>query len=340
MPKNRELTPEERCQIITLYKINLKKVDISRQMNIPESTVRAVINRWGDSMKFNSTHRAGRPQKLTEREARRLTLIVKRNRKATLDDIHQDLHLNVHKETIGRKLRNLGLRSRKAIRKPFISKKNAKARKLWSKVHLGWTLKDWKRVIWSDECSIQLWQGSRDRRIRRTTQESAIHVGIAPTIKFGGGCLMIWACFCWDRLGPIISIEGSVNQEKYIEILRDNLLSFWKRMKRLHRSPVFQDDGARAHRAISVSNWKQEHGIRSLSWPAQSPDLNPIENVWSILKERIRKRIPHPTNLQQLDQYIHEEWNQLDPLILRKLIESMSHRNRLVFFAREYQTKY
>src|SRR5215471_4467945 len=122
MPKDRELTPEERCQIITLYKINLKKVDISRQMNIPESTVRAVINRWGDSMKFNSTHRAGRPQKLTEREARRLTLIVKRNRKATLDDIHQDLHLNVHKETIGRKLRNLGLRSRKAIRKPFISK--------------------------------------------------------------------------------------------------------------------------------------------------------------------------------------------------------------------------
>jgi transposase len=309
-------------------------------MNMGESTIRAVINRWADSKKFNSAHRGGRPQKLGEREARRLTLIVKRNRKATLNDIHRDLHLNVHKETVGRKLRKLDLRSRKAIRKPFISKKNAKARRLWSKSRLGWTLKDWKRVIWSDECSIQLWQGSRDRTIRRTMQENPIHVGIAPTIKFGGGSLMIWACFCWDKLGPIVTIEGSVKQEKYIEILGDNLLPFWKRMKRHYRSPMFQDDGARAHRAISVSIWKREHSIRSLSWPAQSPDLNPIENVWSILKEHIRKRIPHPTNLKQLEQYIHEEWNQLDPLILRNLIKSMRRRNRLVYLAKGYQTKY
>jgi transposase len=340
MPRNRELTAEERCQIITLHNINIKNVDIARQMNRGESTIRAVINRWRDSKKFSSAHRSGRPQKLGERDARRLMLIVKRNRKATLEDIHQDLRLNVHKETIGRKLRKLHFRSRKAIRKPFISKKNAKARRLWSKLHLGWTLKDWKRVIWSDECSIQLWQGSRDRRIRRTSQENPIRVGIAPTIKFGGGSLMIWACFCWDKLGPIITIEGSVDQVKYIKILGENLLPFWKRMKRCYRSPIFQDDGARPHRAISVNNWKREHNIRSLSWPAQSPDLNPIENIWSILKERIRKRIPHPTNLKQLEKYVHEEWDQLDPLMLRNLVKSIRRRNRLVFFARGYQSKY
>src|SRR5215813_9171592 len=213
MHKSRELTSEERCQFITMSKLNMKGVDIARQMNLRESTICAVINRWGGSKKYNSAHRGGRPQKLGERETRRLTLIVKRNRKATLNDIHRNLHLNIHKVIIGRKLRNLDFRSRKPIRKPFISKKNAKARKLWSKLHLGWTLKDWKRVIWSDECSIQLWQGSRDRSIRRTRQENPIRHGISPTIKFGGGSLMIWACFCWDRLGPIITIEGSVDQK-------------------------------------------------------------------------------------------------------------------------------
>jgi len=165
-------------------------------------------------------------------------------------------------------------------------------------------------------------------------------IGVAPTIKFGGGSLMIWACFCWDKLGPIITIDGSVNQEKYIEILGDNVLPFWKRMKRRHRSPIFQDDNARAHRAISVSNWKRRQGIRSLAWPAQSPELNPIENLWSILKERIRKRIPHPANVKQLEQYIHEEWNQLDLLILKNLVKSMRRRNRMVFLSKGYQTKY
>jgi len=142
MPKTRELTPEERCQIITMYKVHMKKATIAREMNLGESTVRAVINRWATSKSYNSAKRNGRPQKLGEREARRLTLIVKRNRKAALDDISQELNINVHKETIGKKLRNLGLRSRNAIRKPFISKKNAKARKRWCKSRLGWILKD------------------------------------------------------------------------------------------------------------------------------------------------------------------------------------------------------
>src|SRR5215470_12871068 len=111
-------------------------------------------------------------------------------------------------------------------------------------------------------------------------------------------------------------------------------------MKRRHRNPMFQDDGARAHRATSVSNWKGEHGIRSLAWSAQSPDLNPIENLWSILKDGVRKRIPRPTNIAQLEQYIHEDLNQLDHTVLRNLVRSMRRRNRLVFLAKGYQTKY
>jgi hypothetical protein len=151
---------------------------------------------------------------------------------------------------------------------------------------------------------------------------------------------MVWACFCWDKLGPIIVIDGAVNQQKYIEILEKHLLPFWKRIKRRFRSPIFQDDGAPAHTARSVTTWKVSKGIRTFRWPAQSPDLNPIEHVWQVLKDRIQRRMPRPKNLTELKKCIYEEWGQLDRAILRSLVSSMSHRIRSVTIAKGYQTKY
>jgi len=248
--------------------------------------------------------------------------------------------MNVHKETIGIKLRYLGLRSRKAIRKPFISKKNAKIRLWWSKACIGWTLKDWKRVIWSDECRIELWQGSRDHLVRRTTSESNHPDCIPPTVKHGGCSLMVWACFCWDKIGPIVVIDGNLNHEKYISILTNKQLPFWKQMKRRFRSPIFQDDGARAHTIHAVVNWKRMNAINSFIWPAQSPDLNPIEHLWSFLKQQVKRRKPHPNNLKQLEEYIYEEWKQLDPSMLRNAVLSMPRRIRAVVRSKGYQTKY
>jgi len=53
-----------------------------------------------------------------------------------------------------------------------------------------------------------------------------MNIGIAPTIKFGGGSLMIWAYFCWNKFGPIVTIQGTMNQEKYIKVLQKNLFHF------------------------------------------------------------------------------------------------------------------
>jgi len=53
-----------------------------------------------------------------------------------------------------------------------------------------------------------------------------MNIGIAPMIKFGGGSLMIWAYFCWNELGPIVTIQGTMNQEKYIKVLQNKHLPF------------------------------------------------------------------------------------------------------------------
>jgi transposase len=340
MVKTRELCLAERNQIIGMFRSSMKKSAIAIEMGLGESTVRYVINKWLKSGSVNSAPRRGRPSKLSERDTRRLFQIIKKDRTAELEDIHEKFGKDASKRTIQRKLLSSGIRSRSAVKKPFISKVNAMRRLMWCRGRRGWSLKDWKRVIWSDECKIELWQGSRDRRIRRTSLERFHQGCIAPTVKYGGGSLMVWACFRWDKLGPIVVIDGTMNSQKYMDTLESQLYPFWKRMKRRTQCLWFQDDGAPCHRAGIVKHWKIGRRIRSLLWPAQSPDLNPIEHLWNILKRKIQRRRPLPQNLNQLKDAIYEEWKAIDPSILRKLIISMRCRIRHVIRSNGFQTKY
>ena len=96
---------------------------------------------------------------------------------------------------------------------------------------------------------------------------------------------MIWGCITWHGVGTI-TVNGTINRHKYIEILEDNL---WPVIARHfpNQNFLFQDDNAPKHRAGDVENYKARNHIHSISWPAQSPDLIIIENVWLKLKRRL-----------------------------------------------------
>lgn len=101
---------------------------------------------------------------------------------------------------------------------------------------------------------------------------------------------------------------------------------------------VFQQDNDPKHTAIRTRNWFIEHQVPLSEWPAQSPDLNPIENLWSILDHICSKRAPN--NAHELFDCIQTAWYQLDPDLLLRLVHSMPRRCRAVIDANGGMTKY
>ncbi len=87
---------------------------------------------------------------------------------------------------------------------------------------------------------------------------------------------------------------------------------------------LFQQDNAKPHTAAITTAWLRGRRVRVLNWPACSPDLSPIVNIWHIIKRKIRQSWPRI--LQQLESYIRQEWDQIPTPKLQKLITSMPRR--------------
>ena len=89
---------------------------------------------------------------------------------------------------------------------------------------------------------------------------------------------------------------------------------------------VFQDDNAPAHRARTINTFLQNQGVQRLPWPAYSPDINPIENIWGEMTRRINAMDHLPSNIAELRQALLDVWDAIPLETLRACSESMPRR--------------
>jgi transposase len=337
MTKTRELTDFERGSIYGLWKGKRHTIrEIVEVLGIPKSTISDNIAKCKNTTKL----RTGRPQILDERDKREIVKIVKRKRKIAVEEIKDEFNIGkpieVSTRTVQRALHSKGYFGRVAKKKPFVSEQNRKKRFGWANTRIKW-VNEWNYVIFSDESRYEIFNNDSKNWVWRRSDEKYKKECLRPTVQKSKG-VMVWGCFCKDRIGPLVLVDGSVNSATYIEILRENLIPFLIQLG--PSNYIFQDDNASAHRSQVVNRWKEENMIVTLPWPAQSPDLNPIENIWAELERKIRNYKVKPKNQSELFDALKTEWYNLDINYINRLIYSLPSRIHQVKINKGNPTKY
>ena len=327
--------------VLALLHRGLSTRQAAKQVGVSKSMVSKVRKR---QLQDTETSRGGRPSLLSTNQKR---LIVRKITSGEYDTateakmmLSEEQNIKVHVNTVRNALREVGMKGVAKQKKPLLASRHIKARLEFAHKYKDWTVDDWKRVVWSDETKINRF-GSDGRKWCWRKPGSALKSNhVQATVKFGGGGLMVWGCMTSQGVGFACRIEGRMNAELYTDILGDEFLETLEYYGLQASEVIFQQDKDSKHTSRRATRWFEDNGIEVLDWPAQSPDLNPIEHLWDHIKRRLSNYERVPTSMHELWNRVEVEWNSIPVEECTKLIESMPRRIVAVLKAKGGHTKY
>ena len=246
--------------------------------------------------------------------------------------------------TVSRYLKRHGFRRCRAKVKPFLKEVTRQKRLEFAQAHVHWDAVDWARVIWTDECAFH--HGGHQR----------IFVTRRPEERFNLECLaprferiphtMVWGAICGTEKGPLIFWDkkdwGNITAASFCEYIFPDRYDFWLDVIQSDPETPFyiMMDNTPPHTAKTTQRAFEQASILLLPWPPSSPDLNPIKNIWGMIKDRINARQPRLTKKEEILAAIQEEWDRISGRELDNLISSMPTRIQQVIKARGGPTKW
>ncbi|KAL9706439.1 hypothetical protein quinque_009957 [Culex quinquefasciatus] len=317
--KRTKIPPAIKQIILDLKKDKKSLAEIATIVKRPKSSVQYVIHNYKTSGSLEITPGRGPKPKLTERHHRLILREIKINPRLSApklaDSLYQNTGVRVNPQTIRNVIRSKGYRGCVARKKPFISAINKNKRLLYAKKYVSKPKEFWRDVMFTDESKYNLFGSDGIVRVWRKPNTELDPKNVRPTVKHGGGHVMVWGAFTANE-----NLKQSAEK-----------LGHGSDFRLVH-------DNDPKHNSFLVKEWLLYNVKSTLPHPPQSPDLNPIENLWDHLDRKVREH--KIRNKEHLKRILKQEWDQIPPEVTQKLAFSMPKRLQSVVAAKGGHTKY
>ncbi len=338
-PHGREMSQDLRKKIIYLHKKGEGYKKISKALLISQNTVAKVVQTFKkDGTATISQRRPGRPRKLTPRQECLLMRRVEENRHASSLQLSKEVESQtgviISRDTIRCTLQRNGMHGCCPQKKPLLKPRHKKASLDFARAHADKDEDYWDSILWSDETKINVFGTDGFKTVWRRKGEEYKEKCMVPTVKHGGGSVLMWGCMSAAGVGELHLIDGIMNSQMYCSILKEKMLPS---LRALGPRALFQNDNDPKHTSKATVGFLKKNRVKEIQWPSMSPDLNPIEHLWGILKRQVEH---HLSSIQSLKEVILEEWKKIDLAKCRQLVHSMPRRHGAVIKNHGGHTKY
>jgi transposase len=316
-----ELSVKDRWFIVHASVADKKSVRaISKDSGHGRHTVRRWLKRFKETGDVQDFPRPGQPRKSTAADDAWLTRASRSKRESTSIELNASWErargVHVDDSTVRRRLIDDGLYSLRPRQVPNLTEKQKNDRVRWAKKHKK---RAWSKVLMTDEKTFQL--GTHTKRVRREKGEEVQIPTPAHPPK-----VHVWGGVSEGGFSEPYIFTENLTGELLCTVYEQALLPSAARLFKGQWSLV--EDNDPKHKSRKATQWRRDHHINRLPWPAYSADLNAMENVWPVLQNRVAKR--HPQTINGLRKVLKEEWAKLPATLAHSLLQSMPKRCQAV----------
>jgi len=298
---------------------------ISKLMNVPKSTVSTLIKKAENH--GGNTHdacRAGRPTKITDTKRQVVLNIIDAEPHLALRDITLKANVGLGKDTINKIFGEADFKLKIPRKKPYWRKGQKDKRKVFARMRRKWT-RAWKWGVFVDEATIEYDSKRVGRKVRLRAGKEREEKSLKPSFTSGRTNIAVYAAMMRGRRTELIVVRKRTEEERTskknrlglnahqyaTEIHQLYIILFIEGINIASETIYMAADNASWHCGEENKNLQKKCGNQRLAWPPNSPDLNPIENAWTMLKKALRKRFSRlerrPHSAAELFQEVNEE---------------------------------
>ena len=287
-PHGKELSEDLKRHIVALHKDGQGYKKIANIQKLSCSTVAKIIQHFKSVGSTQIRPRVGHPKKLSAYAECYIQMLSLKDRCRSAVSIAAEIEevggQPVSAQTIRHTLHQTGVHGCHPRRKPLLKTIHKKASKQFAEDMSTKHMDYWNHVLWSEEMKINLFGSDGFKHVWRRPGEEYKDKCVMPTVKHGGGNVMVEGCMSAAGVGELYFTEGNMNSNMYCKILQQSMILS---LQKLDSRAVFQHDNDPKHTSKTTIALLKRLRVKVMDWPSMSPDLNQKKHLGGILKWKV-----------------------------------------------------